>query len=138
MDATNAIFAYAKNSAKDLKALLEGGAKPDAKAQDGSAVTLAAAGGGNLDALKFALSLDPNVNERTLDGRNVIHMVIENKFGADDQAMIRYLVDRGAVLEAKDVQGHTPGLMVNRSGPQALRVIYIQLLKDHGIESVFH
>jgi len=64
--------------------------------------------------------------------------VIENQFGPDDQSMIQLLVDKGAKLEVKDGQGHTPGLMVNRSGPQGLRVMYIQLLKDRGIVSEFH
>jgi ankyrin repeat protein len=125
-------------SAAAMKALIDGGAKPDIKAQDGSTLALAAAAGGNLDALKYALQLDPNVDAQTLDGRSIIHMVIENQYGAEDEAMIQYLVDKGAKLEVKDVQGHTPGLMVNRSGPQALRVMYIQLLKDHGIVSAFH
>jgi ankyrin repeat protein len=132
------LLAAEAGSAPAMKALIEAGAKPDAKAQDGSTLALAAAAGGNLEALKYALELDPDVDAQTLDGRSILHMVIENQFGADDQAMIQFLVDRGAKLEVKDGQGHTPGLMVNRSGPQALRVMYIQLLKDHGIVSEFH
>ena len=132
------LLAAEAGSAPAMRALVEAGAKPDAKAQDGSTLALAAAAGGNLEALKYALELDPDVNAQTLDGRSIIHMVIENQFGPDDQSMIQLLVDKGAKLEVKDGQGHTPGLMVNRSGPQGLRVMYIQLLKDRGIVSEFH
>ena len=44
---------------------------------------------------------------QTLDGRSIIHMVIENQYGADDQAMIQYLVDKGAKLNIKNMDGQT-------------------------------
>jgi ankyrin repeat protein len=132
------LLAAEAGSAPAMKALIDAGAKPDVKAQDGSTLALAAAAGGNLEALKYALQLDPNVDAQTLDGRSIIHMVIENRFGAEDQAMIAYLVDKGAKLELADNQGHTPGFVVNQTGPQPLRVMYIQLLQDRGIVSPFH
>ena len=90
------LLAAQAGSAPAMRALIEAGAKPDAKAQDGSTLALAAAASGDLEALKYALELDPDVNAQTLDGRSILHMVIENQFGADDQAMIRLLVDKGA------------------------------------------
>ena len=135
---TSALFMAAEAGSVDaMKVLIAAGAKTDVKAQDGSTLALAAAAGGNLEALKYALELDPDVSAKTLDGRSIIHVVIQHRHGADDQAMIRYLVDKGAMLEMKDNTGHTPGLMVNRSGPQSLRVMYLQLLKDHGVTSLF-
>ena len=131
------LMAAAAGSAPAMKALVEAGAKIDAKAQDGSSLALAAAAGGNLDALKYALELDPDVDAKTLDGRSIIHVVIEHEYGADDQAMIQYLVDKGAKLEQLDNAGHTPGFVVNQRGPAPLRVMYIQLLKDHGLVSPF-
>ena len=103
-------FAARAGSVAAMKALIEAGAKPDAKAQDGATLSMAAAAGGHLDALKYALELDPELDARTLDGRSIIHMVIGNPFGPDDQDMIRFLVDKGAQLELKDNTGHTPGL----------------------------
>lgn len=47
-------------------------------------------------------------------------------------------MDKGAKLELKDHAGITPGIMVNRSGPQSLRVAYIKILSDRGIVSAFH
>lgn len=131
------LMAATAGSAPAMKALIEAGAKIDAKAQDGSTLALAAAAGGNLEALKYALELDPNVDAQTLDGRSIIHVVIEHEHGKDDQEMIRYLVDKGAKLELLDGAGHTPGFVVNQRGPAALRVMYIQLLKDHGLVSPF-
>jgi ankyrin repeat protein len=132
------LLAAEAGSASAMKALVDAGAKPDVKAQDGTTLALAAAAGGNLDALKYALQLDPNIDAATLDGRSIIHMVIGNRYGADDQAMIAYLADKGAKLELADNQGHTPGFLVNQTGPQPLRVMYIQLLHDRGIVSPFH
>ena len=130
-------FAARAGSREAMKALIDAGAKPDVKAQDGVTLCMAAAAGGNLDALKYALELDPELDAKTLDGRGIIHMVMGNPHGADDQDMIRFLVERGALLEQKDNTGHTPGLIVNRTGPQSLRVMYLQMLKDHGVASVF-
>ena len=131
------LMAAASGSAPAMKALIDAGAKIDAQAQDGSTLALAAAAGGNLEALKYALELDPDVNAKTLDGRSIIHVVIEHEYGKDDQAMIQYLVDKGAKLEQLDNAGHTPGFVVNQRGPAPLRVMYIQLLKDHGLVSPF-
>lgn len=130
-------FAARAGSVVAMKALIEAGAKTDTRAQDGATLSMAAAAGGNLDALKYALELDPELDARTLDGRSIIHMVIGNPYGPDDQDIIRFLVERGAQLELKDNTGHTPGLMVNRTGPPTLRVMYVQMLKDHGIVSQF-
>jgi ankyrin repeat protein len=130
-------FAARAGSREAMKALIDAGARTDVKAQDGATLSMAAAAGGNLDALKYALELDPEVDAKTLDGRSIIHMVMGNPHGADDQEMIRFLVDKGAKLELRDNTGHTPGLMVNSTGPQSLRVMYLQMLKDHGVTSLF-
>jgi ankyrin repeat protein len=135
---TSALFMAAEaGSAPAMKALIASGARTDVKAQDGSTLALAAAAGGNLEALKYALELDPDVAAKTLDGRSIIHVVIEHQYGADNQEMIRYLVDKGAKLELQDNAGHTPGFVVNQRGPAPLRVMYIQMLKDHGLVSPF-
>ena len=132
------LLAAQAGSVATMKALVDAGAKPDAVASIGDTLTLAAAAGGNLEALKFAVQLDPNVNAVNRLGRNVFHMVVANVHGADDDAMLRYLVDKGAKLEVKDYRGITPGLFVNAHGSQALRLAYIQILTDHGMVSAFH
>ncbi|HVY33564.1 MAG TPA: ankyrin repeat domain-containing protein, partial [Caulobacteraceae bacterium] len=137
--ATSALQLAARSgSIPAMKALIEAGAKTDVKAQDGATLALAAAASGSLETLKYALELDPDLTSQTLDGRTILHMVVANGHGADDQAMIRYLVDKGAKLEVMDIAGHTPGFVVNHGAPEPLRVMYIQLLTDRGIVSPFH
>ena len=121
-----------------MKALVEAGADPKVKAQDGSTLAMAAAGGGNLEALKYAVELDPDINVLTHDGRSILHMVVNNPHGADNPAMLQFLVDKGAKLEVADHAGITPGIIVNRSGPQSQRVAYIKILTDRGIVAPFH
>jgi ankyrin repeat protein len=138
MPTTPLLLAAQAGSVATMKALVDAGAKPDAVAAIGDTLTLAAAGGGSLEALKFAVQLDPDVNAVNRLGRNVFHMVVANAHGADDDAMLRYLVDKGAKLEVKDYRGITPGLFVNAHGVQALRLAYLKVLADHGMVSAFH
>ncbi len=137
--ATSALhFAARSGSIPAMNALIDAGAQIGAKDQDGTTLALAAAASGSLETLKYTLGLDSDLNVQTLDGRSILHLVVENPHGRDNQDMIRYLVDKGAKLEVEDVAGHTPGFVVNQRGPQALRVAYIQLLTDRGIVSPFH
>jgi ankyrin repeat protein len=138
MPTTPLLLAAQAGSVATMKVLVDAGAKPDAVAAIGDTLTLAAAGGGNLEALKFALQLDPDVNAVNKLGRNVFHMVVANQHGPDNSAMLHYLVDKGAKLEVKDYRGITPGLFVNAHGSQALRLAYIQILTDQGMVSAFH
>jgi len=138
MPTTPLLLAAQAGSVATMKVLVDAGAKPDAVAAIGDTLTLAAASGGNLEALKLAVQLDPDVNAMNKLGRNVFHMVVANPHGADNSAMLHYLVDRGAKLEVKDYRGITPGLFVNAHGSQALRLAYIQILTDHGMVSAFH
>ena len=61
-----------------MKALVDAGAKASVKAADGTTVALAAAGSGNLDAVKYALKLDPNLNALARV-KNVMHMALANR-----------------------------------------------------------
>jgi len=115
--------------------LLAAGAKPDAKAQDGLTLALAAAGGGDLDALKFALTLDPNINALAEGGKSIMHMALANRTAPPEatEAIVTYLADKGAVLNIKDEHNIAPGDYINRVGPEEVRVFYKQLLKDRGV-----
>jgi ankyrin repeat protein len=138
MPTTPLLLAAQAGSVATMKALVDAGAKPDAVSAIGDTLTLAAANGGDLEALKFAVQLDPDVNAVNRLGRNVFHMVVANEHGADYDAMLRYLADKGAKLEVKDYRGITPGLFVNAHGVQALRLAYLKVLADHGMVSAFH
>jgi ankyrin repeat protein len=118
-----------------MKALVEGGAKVSIKAPDGTTVALAAAGSGNLDAMKYALELDPDLTAVGPNHRSIMHYAIANKNPDLAIPMLQYLADKGAKLDEKNEKGDTPGDFINRGGQQDIRIFYIQLLKDHGIVS---
>ena len=132
------IFAAKAGSAPAMKVLIEGGAKPDIKADDGTTLALAAASGGNLEALKYALTLDPDLTALGPGGKSIMHYAIANKEPVETIAMLQYLIDKGAKLDVADKRGDTPGDAINRGGVQEVRLFYMQVLKERGITSVRH
>ena len=132
------IFAAKAGSAPAMKVLIEGGAKPDIKADDGTTLALAAARGGNLEALKYALTLDPDLTALGPGGKSIMHYAIANKEPVETIAMLQYLIDKGAKLDVADKRGDTPGDAINRGGVQEVRLFYMQVLKDRNITSVNH
>jgi ankyrin repeat protein len=129
------IFAAEAGSAPAMKALVDAGAKASIKAQDGTTVALAAAGSGNLDAVKYALQLDPDLTYIGPNHRSIMHYAIANKNPDLAIPVLQYLADKGAKLDDKNDKGDSPGDFINRGGQQDIRIFYIQLLKDHGIVS---
>ena len=98
---------------------------------------MAAAGSGNLDALKFALILDPNLNALAQGGKSIMHMALANRAAppGDTEAIVTYLADKGAPLAIKDEHNIAPGDYINRVGPEEVRVFYKQLLIDRGVKA---
>jgi ankyrin repeat protein len=129
------VFAAEAGSAPAMKALVDAGAKVSIKAQDGTTVALAAAGSGNLDAVKYALQLDSDLTYIGPNHRSIMHYAIANKNPDLAIPVLQYLADKGAKLDEKNDKGDTPGDFINRGGQQDIRIFYIQLLKDHGIVS---
>jgi ankyrin repeat protein len=129
------VLAAEAGSAPAMKALVEGGAKVAIKAADGTTVALAAAGSGNLDAVKYALELDPDLTAIGPEGKSIMHFAIANKNPDTAIPVLQYLADKGAKLDVPNTKGDTPGDFINRGGQQDIRLFYIQLLKDHGIVS---
>ena len=132
---TPLIFAAEAGSAPAMKALVDAGAKASIAAPDGTTVALAAAGSGNLDAVKYALQLDPKLTYIGPEHRSIMHYAIANKNPDLAIPVLQYLADKGAKLDEKNDKGDTPGDFINRGGQQDIRIFYIQLLKDHGIVS---
>jgi ankyrin repeat protein len=132
---TPLIFAAEAGSAPAMKALVDAGAKVSIKAGDGTTVALAAAASGNLDAMKYALELDPDLTAIGPHNRSIMHYAIENKNPDTAIPMLQYLADKGAKLDVKNDKGDTPGDFINRGGQQDIRIFYVKLLKDRGIVS---
>jgi ankyrin repeat protein len=128
------ILAAQAGSIEAMKALVQAGARPDAKAADGTTLALAAAYGGHLDAMKYALELDPHLDAKTESGKSIMHMAVSNWTAPQTQEVITFLADKGAVLNAPDSHKQTPADFLNRGrAPQELRLFYVQLLKDRHV-----
>lgn len=99
-------------SPPDIRALLEAGADPDARAADGSTPLLHAAHFGNSDGARALLDAgaDPNLTNRY--GVGPMH---EAALRADAD-MLRMLVDAGASVDLALPQGETPLMLASRTG----------------------
>lgn len=129
------LLAAGSGSVEAMKVLIEAGADTKAKGADGLTLALASARGGSLEALKYAVNIDPNINVLAQGGRSIMHMVVENRTSTEYEPMILFLADKGAELNVVDERRVSPGSFVNRVGPEKLRVFYIQLLKDRKVNT---
>jgi ankyrin repeat protein len=93
-------------------------------------LTMAAAYGGNLAALKYAVELNPDLNVRDQSGKGVMHMAVSNPQSPEAEAIIQYLADQGAKLDAKDNRGRTPADSVQEN----IREFYNAQLKQRGLD----
>ena len=99
-----------------MRALVENGADPRIKADDGTTALMTAAGLGQtlgissitadaaLEAVTYALSQGIDVNATTKDGETALHGAAY--FGADP--VVQFLVDHGATVNARNRLGLTP------------------------------
>ncbi len=56
-----------------------------------------------------------------------MHIAVANRLSPEAEAMIQYLADKGAKLDARDDKDKTPADFVNSNGPERIRVFYVQL-----------
>jgi hypothetical protein len=90
---------------------------------------MAAAYGGNLAALQYALAIDPDLTVKDAQGRGLMHMAVSNAEAAEPEKVITFLAGKGVKLDAKDGRGRTPEDSVQDN----VRDFYAGLLKEHGI-----
>ncbi len=141
--ATPFFFAASVGDVDVMKALLARGADPAVSTQDGTTPLMAAAGlaveesetripeSRHLDAVKLLVDLGADVKAVNRQGNSALHGAAFLGYGT----VARYLLDRGAVLNARNAGGQTPyrialGIMVTQmffSHPEAAA-----LLKDAG------
>jgi ankyrin repeat protein len=127
-----------------IKLLVQSGANKDFTTPDGNNVVLAAVSSGSLEATKAALSVSPNIKVARKDGTTVMHIAIadsdrgvaEAKVSIPDaEALMRYLADNGADLNAKTTRGQTPSDAAGRAEPE-IQTFYAQLLQAHSAQAV--
>jgi ankyrin repeat protein len=131
-------FAAHAGSVAAMKALVEAGAKPSVKGDDGMTVAMAAAGSGVVDAMAYAYEIDPHLDVIASGGRSIMHIAVAASGTPDPIAVIQFLVDKGAPLAIEDARHDTPGDMLSRGGDPVIREFYIKLLRDRGIVSTNH
>jgi ankyrin repeat protein len=126
------LFAAKAGEVDTMKALVAGGARTDLKASDGMNLTMAAAYSGNLAALQYALSINPDVTVTDSQGKGLMHMAVSNPDAPEAEKVIEYLLAKGVKLDAKDKRGRTPAESIqdNSREQDSIREFYNGLLKQ--------
>jgi ankyrin repeat protein len=136
--ATPLQFAAKAGSVAAMKVLVDAGAKTNIKGPDGMTLAMAGAASGKLASMKYAYELDPHLDTIARGGRSIMHIAVNNKTAEEPEALVHFLIDKGAKLDVQDERHSTPGDDVNRGGAENIRVFFIQLLRDKGIVSLAH
>jgi ankyrin repeat protein len=126
-----------------MKLLLEGRADPKMPSANGTSPFMVAAGLGQtdsrmplesqmLEAVKFVLTLDSNVNGVNAVGQTAVHGAAS--VSADN--IIKFLAERGAKVNIKDKQGRTPyDLTQSVLRPRPATAALLQRLEKEAAES---
>jgi ankyrin repeat protein len=153
LGATAFLLAAKRVDVDVMKVLAAAGADPKMPAADGNTPLMVAAGtamwyvgedGGSmagheqeaLEAVKLCVELGNDVNARNLDGETPLHGAAFRGVNA----IVDYLVAKGAVLDAKDARGWTPFTIANgisygdvfKQQPQTARLLE-QLMAARGL-----
>ena len=100
------------NQLEIMKLLAAAGSDPKLKGEAGITLLMQAAGSSNLELVKYAFELDPDVKAATEKGMTVIHACVTGVGPSMDQAeicrVIQFLADKGAPLDERNAQGRTP------------------------------
>ena len=109
---TPLLLAAKGNHVPMMKALVEAGADPKLKAQDGTNLLMAAAGSGHVEAVKYAYELCPDIAAVTERGQNAVHAALTGTLQVstpeDICAVIEFLAAKGADLTAGDAPSRKP------------------------------
>lgn len=130
-----ALMLAARGDKEDvMRALVAAGADPLLKAQDGTSVLMAAAAGGRLHTLKYALEIDPNIDVVTNIGNTPMHVAASagGRTEVECIEVIQFLADHGAKLDEKNAGGRTP-LSIADGPPLDVAVkLFNKLITDRG------
>ncbi len=118
-----------------MRALVAGGADPALRAQDGSNVLMAAAGGARLKTFKYAYELNPDVTPVTTPASNTIMHVVVGLNGRTQPEvveLIQFLADRGAKLDEMNAAGRTPIALADTQPVDLAVDLLTKLLTERG------
>jgi ankyrin repeat protein len=105
-----------------MKVLVSAGAKPDYKAPDGLSLMTYAVNSGRADAVRYAITLHPDINAPLNSGQTAVHLALSGATGNlasqqefEVEPILRLLAENGADLTAKNAQGQTALAVAARS-----------------------
>jgi ankyrin repeat protein len=93
-----------------MRALVEAGADPSLRSENGSNLVMLAAGAAKVDTVKYAYELDPKVDIVLPGGSTIMHLAV-GLGGRTQQEVcevIQFLADQGAPLDEANDAGRTP------------------------------
>jgi ankyrin repeat protein len=110
---TPLMMAAKANQETIMKTLIDHGADPKLKAQDGGTLLMAAVGSGHVGVVKYAYQFDKDVTVATNTGDTLVHAAVSGTLGPtatqkDICEVIQYLNDIHAPLDEKNARGRTP------------------------------
>ena len=93
-----------------MRVLVAAGADPAVKAQDGTTLLMAAAGGARLQTFKYAYEIDAHVDVVTPNGNTIMHAAVglNGRTQPEVCEVIQFLADHGAKLDEMNGAGRTP------------------------------
>jgi len=118
-----------------MRALVAGGADPSVRAQDGSNLAMAAAGGARFKTFKYAYDLNPDVTPVTTPGGNTImHIVValNGRTQPEVVEIMQFLADRGAKLDEMNAAGRTPIALADGQPVDLAVDLLTKLLTERG------
>ena len=101
------------NDLRQMKALLDGGASPDAEGPDGVTPLMVAAEVGSVDAMKLLIDRRANVNARNTYGSTAL------MWSVTDAKKVRLLLDHGADVNVASRSGRTALIVASFANPSA-------------------
>jgi hypothetical protein len=109
---TPLMLAAKANQEPLMKLLIEHGADPKLKAQDGSTLLRAAAGSGHVGVVKYAYQFDQDVKATNDTGDTIMHASVTGTGGLATQQeiceVVQFLADKGVPLDEMNARGRTP------------------------------
>jgi ankyrin repeat protein len=82
--------------------------------------------------VKLLLAKGANIQERTIDGLNILHLAIRS--GSDNPELLKILLDSGADVNGRTLNGDTPlhyaAFMGNKSFQYTINSLNIRICKE--------